>query len=251
MGMESILEEIGLTKNEIKIYLALLELGLTTSGAIIKRTGVHTSKVYDGLERLAEKGLVTHIVKADTKHFKAVSPDRLLDFLEDKKKKLEHQEKEVQEILPELKLKQQLVGDQTEAEIFKGWKGMDTAYRMLRATLKKGDLNLVFGASKGEDEEQVKRFFNRHLKLMAPLEIKQKIIYNEEARGNIEEQTRHPALFEVKYLKNTTPAEINIWADKTMIVILRKNPTIILISDKKTADSFRQYFEVMWTIAHS
>ena len=135
MTIESTLEEIGLTKNEIKIYLALLELGLTTSGAIIKKTGIHTSKVYDGLERLSEKGLVTHIIKANTKHFKAVSPDRLLDFLENKKKRLEQQENEIKNILPELKLKQQLVGDETEAEIFKGWKGMDTVYRILRDAL--------------------------------------------------------------------------------------------------------------------
>ena len=249
MTIESTLEEIGLTKNEIKIYLALLELGLTTSGAIIKKTGIHTSKVYDGLERLSEKGLVTYIIKANTKHFKAVSPDRLLDFLEDKKKRIEQQENEIKTILPELKLKQQLVGDETEAEIFKGWKGMDTVYRMLRDALKKGDLNLVFGASKGENEEMVRRFFNKHLKLMANKGIKQKIIYNENARENIEEQTKYPNLFKVKYLESATPAEINIWADKIMIVILRKTPTVILVSDQKVADSFRQYFEIMWKLA--
>ena len=83
--MEQILEKIGLTKNEVKIYLKLLELGLTTSGAIIKKTGIHNSKVYDGLERLANKGLVTHVIISNIKNFKAVSPDRLLDFLEDKK----------------------------------------------------------------------------------------------------------------------------------------------------------------------
>ncbi|MBI4152729.1 hypothetical protein HY495_03395 [Candidatus Woesearchaeota archaeon] len=249
MSVERTLEEIGLTKNETKIYLALLELGLTTTGAIIKKTKTHTSKVYDGLERLSEKGLVTHIVKANTKHFKAVNPDRLLDFLEDKKKNLNEQEKEIKEILPELKLKQQLVGEETEAEIFKGWRGLDTVYRMLRDTMKKEEVNLVLGAGKGENGEQVKRFFNKHLKLLAEKGIKQKIIYNEEARGNIEEQTKHPRLFKIKYLENTTPAEINIWADKTMIVILRKNPTVILVSDQKVADSFRQYFEVMWNLA--
>lgn len=66
--------------------------------------------------------------------------------------------------------------------------------------------------------------------------------------GNIEEQTKH-SRFEIKYLENTTPAEINIWADNVMIVILRKTPTVVLITDKKVADSFRQYFDIMWKIA--
>ena len=86
MDVEPLLEEIGLSKNEIKIYLILLKLGSTTTGAIIKQTGIHNSKVYDGLERLSNKGLVTHVVVANTKHFTAVNPERLLDFLEDKKK---------------------------------------------------------------------------------------------------------------------------------------------------------------------
>ena len=186
MSIESTLEEIGLTKNEIKIYVALLDLGLTTSGAIIKQTGVHTSKVYDGLERLMEKGLVTYIVKANRKNFKAVNPKRLLDFLEDKRKRIVFQEKEVREILPELKLKQQLVGDTTDAEVFKSWKGMDAVYRMLRERLGRGEVNLVFGASKGEDEVQVKRFFNRHLQLLAEKGIKQRIIYNEDCNNSSE-----------------------------------------------------------------
>lgn len=251
MSLESTLEAIGLTKNEVKIYVALLEVGLTRTGILLKKTGIHPSKMYDGLERLTQKGLVTYIVKANTKHFKAVNPRRLLDFLKDKKKKIDEQENEVKEILPQLELKQKLGLDETEAEIFRGWKGMDTVYRMLRDTLKKGDLNLVFGAGLGEDTEMVRRFFNKHLMLMAKKRIKQKIIYNEEARGNIHEQTQHPHLFQVKYLKNTTPAEINIWADKTMIVILRKDPTVILVSDKKVAASFRQYFDVMWLLAKS
>src|SRR3989344_6876057 len=110
MTIETILEEIGLTKNEIKIYLALLKFGSTSTGAIIKETKIHTSKVYDGLERLANKGLVSHVIIANTKHFKAVNPDRLLDFLHDKKNKITEQEKQIKNILPALKLKQKLVG---------------------------------------------------------------------------------------------------------------------------------------------
>ena len=58
--MEKQLEELGLTKNETKVYLVLLELGLTTTSAIIKRAGINTSKVYESLERLLKKGLVSY-----------------------------------------------------------------------------------------------------------------------------------------------------------------------------------------------
>ena len=249
METERVLEEIGLTKNEIKIYLVLLKLGQTTSWNIIKDTGIHTSKVYDGLQRLADKGLVSHVIISNTKHFNAADPNRLLDFLDDKKRSLENQEKEIKKIIPTLKAENAGNQQETKAEVFKGWKGMETVYKMLREKLKKNDINYVIGASKGENTEQVKTFFNKHLKGLAEKGIKQKIIYNEEARGNIEEQTKHPNLFEIKYIQNTTPAEINVWSDRVMTIILTKNPTVILITDKKVADSYRAYFEILWKSA--
>ncbi len=251
MGVESILEEIGLTKNEIKIYLALLELGSTSTGAIIKKTRIHTSKVYDGLERLSGKGLVSYIVQANTKYFKAVNPERLIEFLHDKKKQIDQQEDEIKSIIPKLKSRQLTVGDLTEAEIFQGWKGMETVYRMLRDNLGKDDMNYVMGASKGEDEEKVREFFTRHINFLGQKEIRQKIIFNEEARGNLPVYKKYPKLFQLRYMNNITPAEINIWLDKTMIVILRRNPTIILIHDQKVSDSFRKYFGELWKIAKS
>lgn len=249
MSTESILKEIGLTGNETKVYLALLKLGVSASGLIIKKTGIHTSKVYDSLERLAEKGLVTHILEANVKKFKAVDPKRLIDFLEEKKDKISLQEKEIKDILPSLLSLQGSDEDDTQAEIFRGWKGMETAYKMLRDNLKKGETNYVFGASKGEDIEQVKNFFTKHIRLLAEKGIKQQIIYNESARGNIAENLKYPKLFQVKHLPNLTPAEINIWSDRVMVVLLTKKPTLILIHNKKVAESFKQYFELMWKIA--
>jgi len=250
MDAKSILEDIGLTKNEVKIYLSLMELGSTTTGAIIKKTKIHNSKVYDGLSRLADKGLVSYVIIAGSKHFKAVNPDRLVDFLNEKRKKIDIEESEIKKILPELKLKQELVYDETSAEVFTGWKGMETVYKLLRQTLKKGDTNYVFGASKGEDEGMSKIFFTKHLRELAAKKVKLKIIYNESLRGNvIDESLVHKELFKIRYLLNTTPAEINVWKDKVMIVILRKSPTVILVNDPKVADSFKTYFEIMWKLA--
>jgi len=178
-----------------------------------------------------------------------VNPDRIIDFLHEKKRRIEGQERDIMHILPQLKLKQEEQNLDSEAEIFKGWHGMTTVYNMLRRTMKQGEVNLVLGASKGEDEVMVRNFYNKHLKELATRKIRQRIIYNESARGNILEQYKHPQLFKVKYLENTTPAEINIWAEKTMIVILRKNPTVILINDAIVTNSFKQYFNVMWKIA--
>ena len=60
-----ILEAAGLTGNEIKVYLALLELGSVTAGEILKKIEIHRGAVYDTLDKLMEKGLVSYVIKAN------------------------------------------------------------------------------------------------------------------------------------------------------------------------------------------
>jgi len=245
--MEKILEKIGLTKNEVKIYLKLLELGLTTSGAIIKKTGIHNSKVYDGLERLANKGLVTHVIIANTKNFKAVSPDRLLDFLEDKKKEISEEEKEIKNILPQLKLLQQLETDDTQAEIFQGWKGMETVFNEGIKAMNKNDIWYVLGAYAGEDKVRTDALITKVIKKCEKKKMKWKVLYNESARKTFQYEQQSP-ITENKFLPQETPATINVYKDVTFIALWIKNPIAFKIKSKKIADSFKKYFEVMWAL---
>ena len=50
----SILEDIGLTNAQIKVYLSLLELGETTSGPLIKKSKLQNSVVYNALNQLIQ-----------------------------------------------------------------------------------------------------------------------------------------------------------------------------------------------------
>ena len=245
--MEQILEKIGLTKNEVKIYLTLLELGSTTSGAIIKKTGIHNSKVYDGLERLANKGLVTHVIISNTKNFKAVDPERLLDFLEDKKKEINQEEEEIKKILPQLKLLQQLETDETEAEIFKGWKGMETVFNEGIKAMNKNDVWYVLGAYAGEDKERTDALITKVIKKCEKKKMKWKVLYNESARKTFQYEQQSP-ITENRFLPQETPATINIYKDVTFIALWIKNPIAFRVKNKKVADSFKKYFEIMWTL---
>jgi len=50
-----ILSELGLSKNEIEVYLTLLELGTSTAVHIAKAAKLHRPNVYDALDRLSKK----------------------------------------------------------------------------------------------------------------------------------------------------------------------------------------------------
>ena len=62
-----ILEEIGLTKTEIKIYITLLAQGQCTTTVIVREAGIHASKVYEYLDKLIAKGLVSYVIKSNKK----------------------------------------------------------------------------------------------------------------------------------------------------------------------------------------
>lgn len=242
----NILQEIGLTDSEVKVYLALLELGSSKKGPIVKKAGITSSKIYEVMDKLIEKGLASSVIKDKVKYFNAAPPTTIRHYLKEKEEKLKKQEKEFENILPALQLKQELVTKKTDAEIYRGWKGMKTVYNDVLESVKAGETYYVFGASKGEDEDKVRNFYTRFNEKVLQKGIKVNIIFNESARKNIPNIEKAG---EVRYLNQTTPAEILIYHTNVAIVLLEKEPLVTLIKGEKIAHSFKQYFKTMWLLA--
>ena len=137
----TILEEIGLTKSEIKLYLALLRLGSSSKKAIVKEAKITPSKLYEIADRLIDKGLVSFVKKNKVLHFSAVSPVHVLDFLQRKKEEIKKQEDTFSLLIPALKSLEKK--EESEIEVFRGWNGMRTVYKMMLTALKPGDTDFV------------------------------------------------------------------------------------------------------------
>ena len=243
-----VLQDIGLTESEIKVYLALLKLGQTTAGKIVDEAKVTRSKIYDLLERLKDKGLVGYIIKESTKYFSATNPNNLLRYLEEKEKKIKGEKNLIKEILPKLLNQQRLSQKDKIAEVFMGVNGMKNAFNVLVEEFEEKEHYYAFGAGKGENIEQIQIFFSQlHLKRKAK-KVKSFIIFNESSRSLFEEQEKSK-LVEVRYIKQSTPTAINIYKNYTIMAILTKEPITLLIKNKETADSFREYFKLMWKIS--
>lgn len=241
-----ILEEIGLTDSEIRVYLALLELGGSKKGPIVKKAGITSSKIYEVIDKLIERGLASYVIKDKVKYFNAAPPSRIKDYLKEKETKLKEQEIELDKLLPSLELKHKLTEKKTDAEVYRGWRGMQTVYNNLLESLKSGQEYYIFGASRGMDTKKVKSFYMRFNEKAIKKKLKANIIFNENARGNIPNVEKSG---NVRYLDQTTPAEILVYNNKTAIVLLEKEPLIILIRGESITKSFKAYFEVMWMVA--
>lgn len=77
MKNKGILEKMGFSKEENRIYVELLSAGASSISNIVRKTGLHRPAVYKVLPQLVEKGLVTIMPKGKSKLYVAESPDNL------------------------------------------------------------------------------------------------------------------------------------------------------------------------------
>ena len=197
--------------------------------------------------RLIEKGIVSVVKRGDVQHFRAANPHRLKDYIIDKENEIKNEKQIVDGLMPSLLAKFQKTEEETDAEIFKGWKGIETAYNQIIDSIDSGETIHIFGAGKGEDEERTRLFFDRFNKKRHDKKIKLNIIFNESARGNI--TTLNKKFDQTRYLPDTTPSEIAIFKNKVIILVLSNKPLATVIKNQSVADSFRVYFNNLWKIA--
>jgi len=242
------LRNIGLTNGEVKVYEALLELGETTRTELAKKSGISPSKIYDVANRLLEKGIITSVKKNGIINFSPANPERIKEYLERKEEEIAEEKKSIEQIMPMLINQYGKTKEIADVEVFYGWEGMRTAYDGIIKALKADDENYVFGAGYGHDKERADLFFSQYYEKVKKAGYKVKIIFNEDVRDNKERTKYYIASkkHEVRYLHQDTLAEVNIYKNTVLIIILIKKPIIIRISSEEATDSYKKYFEVLW-----
>ena len=241
------LRELGLTEGEIKVYTALIGLGETTTGPLVDESGVSVSKVYQILDRLTKKGLASHIMKRNTKYFKAADPNRLLVHLQEKQDSLAEQEQGLKELIPELKLKQGSSVTEETAQVFDGLKGFKTARERTLKIMKKGDQMWILGIARTPYDRLTAYFPTYHRKRYTK-GIKCNYLYNEYARKPFGEISAKYPLSKVRYMKEglITHAWIEVYADTVTIGINKGKTFSVVIQNQEVADSFKIYAELLW-----
>jgi len=237
-----LLEEIGLANSEIVVYSTLLKSGSIKVGDLMKQINFHRSRVYEAINRLIDKGLVSYVIKNNIKYFEASDPERLLTYIEEQKEKLGEKEESLKKIIPELKKQIPNLIPNAEAHVFYGKEGFKT---IRKDVLKQKQTIYLIGAI-GKEDRFLQYFFPNFNKLRIKEKIKWKILYDAEVRGK---PITKLDLMEVKYLPKeySSPAVINIYADRVVNVLWNEdNPICFMIINKEIADSYRKWFELMW-----
>jgi len=159
---KEILEQLGLSKNEIKVYFALLELDQASATPIVKKANIPNSKVYPILEKLIKKGLVSYVIKNNVKHFQASDPRNLIDLLKQKEEQISQQKKEIEKFIPQIEEKRKLAKEKQEATIYEGLEGVKAAFNNMLDILKAREEYKVFTLGEELGRKDLIRFLQKH-----------------------------------------------------------------------------------------
>ena len=251
MMLEIFLKEIGLSDYETKIYLALLELGESTTGEILKKADLTSGKIYEILASLQKKGLVSMVVKNNIKQFSPADPERVLDHLEEKKQNIQKQEKNLQILLPEINEKIKKAKSPVKIEVFTGMKGLKTAYKKEFKYYNKDNTLYVMGVRSPEDyQKEIYNFFGYTI---YPQRIKTKVKMKKLFSLDNKEKSRKKLFIEkqadVRYISYLSILNINIIGNLSILGIFNIEPVVITIENQEVAEGFIKQFNLLWKIA--
>ncbi len=235
-------------EKEAAIYIALLENGSSKASDLAKITDLNRVSVYDQLEALIKRGVVSKFKKESATFYSAHDPGQLLNYLDREKdeqvKRIEKQKSRVESVLPDLKGMMNFARKtRPQVRFFEGEKGMREAYE---DTLTSSEPIMAFANIKTM-REGLPGFFPDYFKRRAAkkLYIRGIVPKNEEwieqAKHNKEEMR------DIRYLPEgkTFSPEVNFY-DNKMLIASWKEKMAIIIESKELVELMKLNYELLW-----
>ncbi len=238
----SILEDLGLTGAEIKVFIALLELGSSTAGAVVERSGLQNAVVHRAFHSLIEKGLISYVFEGKIKHYHAIEPKMLLSFLDEKKAKLE-------KILPELEARTNNQKEKPKARIFQGIRGVkEMIYLMIESKTKEW---IGYGGASVSHNLLGDFFWENFHKRRISKKIKAKLIFHHSLKWWGDTLNKKYSMTEVRFTNQDFEelTETIICGGQIAIIIYFEKPFGFLIDEQLVARSYTKFFEFLWKSA--
>lgn len=249
--VNAFLQRLGLTKNEIKVYLAALEKEGATASAIAHHAGVHRVAAYALIDSLIEKGFL-HVTEVQgRRHIYAVSPKNLSKIFQEKRRQLRKLELQFQDILPQLQLLHQRDPFQPRVSVFYGVEGIRMIQEDILNTMEKDEvvysivnvdgLLKIFPRYFEEGEYRARRIEKgfRNRAILPAYEVTQKLFREERYRNLTELRLVNPQKF---------PITINmtIYKGKVSMTSLSDPLIGIIIDSPEIARNLQIIYELAW-----
>jgi len=238
--IERDLQNLGLSQREAKVYVALLALGSTTVGPISNKTTISSPKIYPTLQKLQEKGLVSHIIVSKTKYFQALSPNNLLRTIKEK-------EALFTELVPQLEALQFLQNTIPTAEIFQGFASTKTLFDDIVSKMDMDSFYYVFAFKDQYKTNNTAKYFVQNFhKILEELNVDDRLIAHTSVKNEVLEAYSGNTNVKKRFSQASFPAGLIITKNFIIIDSWEKEAVHIRINSSAIAKQYALFFESMW-----
>lgn len=243
---EEILEKIGLSPQEIKIYLTGLKIGPALASDIAKRAKIGRTLTYHIIESLGRKGLVNKTDSKNRKHFVMENPSRLKNILERKRKELGKLEEQLDSVSAELESIYTPKSFPSKISFYQGKEGLKN---MMMDILQKEDHEmLAFTSIETMDNAFDKEFMDYWLEEMAKKNIHRRSIWNKPVAETRYSQSKNREL-RIAPKDFFIDSTIVMYNNKVAVISSSDEPFAFVAEDKNFYNTMKSAFEETWKIS--
>ncbi|MCX6780870.1 MAG: hypothetical protein NT003_02000 [Candidatus Magasanikbacteria bacterium] len=243
--LQTELKSLGLTDQEIQIYLAGLELGPCSILELAKKTGAHRTTVYHTVQELEQKKIFSESIRGKKRVFVAEGPDAF-------KKMLLTKLDRVDGIAGELLALARTGSVKPVVKMYVGLQGIkDVFYDLLRA---KEPTSYAWAGIEhmNKTSTSLQEFWMHEY---APLREKHKkfakLIMPDTDAGKLWKSTDAQKFRETRLLPSSTynfPGEIMLYDDKVAcLVYTDKEQFAVVLESKTISETLKMVFNLCWS----
>lgn len=237
------LEQLGLSKNEARLYETLLKHGESAVGELAAKSGINRRNIYDALVRLMEKGLAFEIVTSREQRYRATDPRKLSELVEEKRML-------VDSMLPSL---EKLFAQRKSTEGVVVYRGLEGWKTYLRDIIRIGEDVYTIGAKGAWSDPRLKSTYDQVVKESNKKNITYHLLFDGDL-ADMHTQFEQHLHIKHKYLPRTASSSVtvDIFGDHVVFFTgaepnaIDEKATFTTFIDMQVADAMRMWFALLW-----
>ncbi len=237
----------GLSDNETKMYLAILEMGPSAIQKVAQKVGLSRVASYTIAEQLIQKGLASWFKKDKKRYVSVENPDYILELIKRRESELEEERTKIRKLLPELKTYYRLAGKRPEVRFYEGVEGLKAIYEDTLNSQK--DLLVYSDLAATERLIPDMKFWNNYVRRRVKLGINAKGICPRTPETVALDKKSPQELREIRFLpegETFGPTELYIYGDKIALLSFEREIVGVVIENRELAETQRKIYTRMW-----
>lgn len=234
-----ILEDVGLSEKEVKVYLTLLKLGEETASRISSIAELNRITTYTLLKSLQGKGFCSIFERNKVQYFKPIEPRNILSLIEERKEK-------VSSVITELESYQNKITEKSKVSLFEGKKGITSMLDLLLNDV--GKIKEIYAYGNFSVSEKMMEYQSLHWRkqrIVKKIKIKSVV---DSINKELTEEKQWQNLSEVKL--NKTLESLNsytlITENYVAYLIFSGELSGVLIRNSEIARKEKFNFDLLW-----